>query len=123
MATPAEISIASACWNCIPDKLAALLYLLATNAGMSDPATVAANSACWSCVPDKWAAALYLLDNGGSGGGGGGGGTGCALSTNGDPEGVLTATCSPAIAVDPATQAIYLFTGVAGTNTGWALKV
>lgn len=122
MASPNDISVAAACFACIPDKLSAFIYLLAVNAGVTDPATIAANSACYACIPDKWSAILYLLDNGGSGGGGSGG-TGCVLETSGDPEGVLTSNCSPALAVDPATQAIYLFTGVAGTNTGWALKV
>lgn len=50
-------------------------------------------------------------------------GSGCVATTNGDPEGVLTSNCTPALAVDPNTKAIYLFTGVAGTNTGWELKV
>lgn len=49
--------------------------------------------------------------------------SGCVPTTNGDPEGVLISACSPALAVDPNTSAIYLFTGVAGTNTGWNLKV
>ena len=50
-------------------------------------------------------------------------GNGCLPSTNGDPEGVLTSPCSPALAVDPATKAVYLYTGAAGGNTGWELKV
>lgn len=90
---------------------------------MLTPEQIAVNSACYSCVADKWAAIIYLLSLGSGGGGGGGTGNGCAISTNGDPEGVLVSTCSPAIAVDPATKAIYLFTGTAGTNTGWTLKV
>jgi hypothetical protein len=70
MATPQDIATGAACYACIPDKLAALLYILATNAGMT-PQEIATGSACYSCIPDKLAAVLYLLDSGGSGGGGG----------------------------------------------------
>ncbi len=99
--------------------MAGLLYILGTNAGMS-PEEVSIGSTCWSCVSDKWAALLFLLANGG---GGGSSGTGCVLPTSGDPEGVLVSPCSPALAIDPGTSAIYIFTGTAGTNTGWALKI
>lgn len=124
MATPAEIAAASSCFRCISDFEAALLYLLATNAGIMDPATIAANSACYRCIPDFEAAVLYLLDNGGSGGGSGGdAGVGSVLLTTGDPEGVLTAPTAAAIAYDAATGATYEYTGVAGGNTGWVFKV
>lgn len=128
MATTSELLDEAKCIDCaIPDgmKLSVLISLFASIAGVSaDPNTLMANAACIDCAipPGMQMAVLISLAEDISGGGGTGG-TGCALPTNGDPEGVLTATCSPAIAVDPATQAIYLFTGVAGTNTGWALKV
>lgn len=124
--TTTELAEASKCIDlCIPDgqKLAVIIYLLAVQAGVSaDPSTLVANAACIdNCIPDgfKPAVIIDLLNTIAANGAA----TGCALQTNGNPEGVLTANCSPAIAVDPATQAIYLFTGVAGTNTGWALKV
>lgn len=123
MASPEEIANGARCMACIPNKQEALLYLLAQIAGVTDPAIIAENARCYSCIPNKQEAMIYLLDTIAINGGGGGSGAGCMLETNGDPEGVLTSSCSPALAVDPATSAIYLFTGVAGTNTGWALKV
>lgn len=94
--------------------MSALLYLLASNAGMSDPATVAANSACWACISDKWAAALYLLDNGGSGGGGGSGsGVTCG---SGAPVAAPSSGCG--IYLDTDTNALYVY-----TNGAWTLKV
>jgi hypothetical protein len=89
MATPQEIATGAACFSCIPDKLAALLYLLATNAGMTDPQAIATASACYSCIPDKLAAILYLLD----GGGGGGGGGGESLCGAVDPVAAPSGTC------------------------------
>lgn len=123
MASPETIAAGASCFTCIPNKQEAIIYLLAQIAGVTDPATIAAGASCYTCIPNKQEAILFLLDAIMTGGGGGGGGTGCMLETNGDPEGVLTSNCTPALAVDPATSAIYLFTGVAGTNTGWALKV
>lgn len=69
MATPQAIATAASCYSCLPDPLAALIYLLAQNAGVTDPQTIATNAACYSCLPDKMAAILYLLDSGGSAGG------------------------------------------------------
>lgn len=124
MASPETIAAGASCFTCIPNKQEALLYLLAQIAGVTDPAIIAENARCYACIPNKQEAMLYLLDTiAVNGGGGSGAGAGCMLTTNGDPEGVLTSTCTPALAVDPSTSAIYLFTGVAGANTGWALKV
>lgn len=83
MATPQEIATGATCFACIPDKLAALIYILATNAGMTDPQTIATASACYSCIPDKLAAILYLLDGGG--GGGSGGSSNCGIVDPVDP--------------------------------------
>jgi len=126
MATPSEIAAGATCYACVPNKMDALLYLFATIAGVADPATIAANAACYACIPNKEDALLYLADliaTNGTGGGGGGAAAGCMPTTAGNPEGVLVSTCTPSLAVDPATSAIYLFTGVAGTSVGWALKV
>lgn len=121
--SPAEIAALSACFRCIADRQSALLYLLATIAGVTVDQIVA-GSACYRCVTDFQSAELFLLNTIVTNGTGGGGAeAGCMPSTSGDPEGVLVSTCSPALAVDPATSAIYLFTGVAGTSVGWALKV
>lgn len=120
MATPAEIAEASNCYRCIGDQQAALLYVFATIAGMT-PEQIQTGSSCFKCIGDPMSALVYLADQilqAGSGGA-----TGCVPTTSGDPEGVLVSTCTPALAVDPATSAIYLFTGVAGTSVGWALKV
>lgn len=81
MATPQAIATGAECFSCIPDKWAALIYLLATNAGVTDPQTISTASECYTCIPDKLAAILYLLDNGG--GGGGGGGTGDIIALTG----------------------------------------
>lgn len=121
--TPEQVAALSACWKCLPDFRAALLFLLATNAGMTIEQVIA-GSACWRCLSDFQSAELFLLNEIVTNGtGGGGAGAGCMQSTSGDPEGVLVSSCTPALAVDPATSAIYLFTGVAGTSVGWSLKV
>lgn len=44
---------------------------------------------------------------------------GGVLASSGNPEGVLTAPSSPAVAGDCATGGLYLYCGVAGGNTGW----
>lgn len=80
MATPQAIVDGATCFTCIPDKLSALLYLLANNAGVTDLQTIIDGARCYSCIPDKWAAILYLLDNGGGGGGGGASGNIVALT-------------------------------------------
>lgn len=45
------------------------------------------------------------------------------LKTSGDPEGVLVCPTSAGLAYDPATQGLWGFDGVAGTNTGWVAIV
>lgn len=124
--TPSELAAASECLDCgIPDgmKLSVIIYLLSQIADVpADPTTLVASATCLDkCIPQgmKPAVIIDLLNTIQAAGST----TGCALSTSGDPQGVLVSTCTPAIAVDPATQAIYLFTGIAGTNNGWALKV
>lgn len=122
--TPAEIAALSACFSCIGDRQAAILFLLARIADVTIEEIIA-GSACFRCLSDFQAAELFLLNeivtNGT--GGGGGGGNGSVLLTNGDPEGVLVAPTAAAIAYDPANSATYEYTGVAGGNTGWIFKV
>ena len=122
--TTQEIIDGATCLDCaIPLglQLPVLIYVFARAAGVStDPQTLVDNAACISaCIPPGMQLAALL----GIQASGGGGGSGCALSTNGDPEGVLTSTCTPAIAIDPNTLALYVYTGLAGGNTGWTLKV
>lgn len=59
--TPEQVAALSACWRCLPDFRAALLFLLATNAGMTMEQVIA-GSACWRCIADFQAAELFLLN-------------------------------------------------------------
>lgn len=45
------------------------------------------------------------------------------LKTSGNPEGVLVCPTTAGLAYDPATQGLWGFNGVAGTNTGWVAIV
>lgn len=56
-------------------------------------------------------------------GGGGGGGAGQVSRTTGDPNGVVNATVSGAIAYDPATGKMWVFTGTAPSTSGWVLEL
>lgn len=60
--TPEQVAALSACWKCVPDFRAALLFLLATNAGMTMEQVIA-GSACWRCLADFQAAELFLLNS------------------------------------------------------------
>jgi hypothetical protein len=122
MAEPATIAAGASCFTCIPNKQEAILYLLATIAGVTDPATIAENARCYACIPNKQEAMLYLLDAIATGGGGGGA-SDLVQRTSGDPEGVRTSSTGVSIAYDPATGAVYEYTGAAGGNTGWVFKV
>lgn len=115
MATPAEITEADACFNCIEDKWSAALYLLngireAQGGAAMTAAEVAEAAAtnCWQCIDDRWSAALYLLEQI-LAGGGGGGGSGVVSSGAVDP------VAAPA---DPAVDNWYINT-VAGTGWLW----
>lgn len=135
--SPQELIADAACFTCISPGMqqlvnTALLCRIATalNPAMTcDVQTLVSEAACFTCIPPGMQALVntQLLCNiaGALTGSGGGSivGSGCLPSTNGDPEGVLVSPCSPALAVDPNTKAIYMFTGVAGTSVGWQLKV
>lgn len=105
MATPAEISIASACLACIPDKLSAMLYLLAVQAGVTDPATISANAACYACIPNKQDAVLYLLDQIAGGGSSG------SQVTCGDTDPVAAPTGSCVLYFNTESQELFAWDG------------
>lgn len=131
MIDPQPLLDSVACINCMGAsigqqlKIALLLQIAQAQGTAVNIQALLDQAACLVCIGVDLATALeiVLLSQIAAGGGGGGAGAGCMLSTAGDPEGVLTSTCTPALAVDPATKAIYLFTGTAGTNTGWILKI
>ena len=120
----------AACFECLPAGMrslldTALLCRIAQGLGMTcDVQTLLTDAACFSCLTpgERVLVQLQLLCNIAGGTGGGGIGAGCVLSTNGNPEGVLVSSCSPAFAIDPNSGALYIFTGTAGTNTGWTFK-
>lgn len=115
MATPSEIAGGATCFRCVPDQQSAILYLLATLAGVTDPSTIAANATCFRCVPDFESAMLYLLDVIATNGTGGGG-TGSVLCGAVAPVAAPTGTC--ALYYDTVTTALYYWDGAA-----WVLKV
>lgn len=63
-----QAAAVAASFSQMPDKLAAIIYLLNTNNMTAEAIQAAATP--FSFMPDKWAAILYLLANGAAGGGG-----------------------------------------------------
>lgn len=112
--TPEQVAALAACWRCVPDFRAALLFLLATNAGMTIEQVIA-GSACWRCVADFQAAELFLLNEIVTNGTGGGGGSGEVLCGAVDPVAPPTTTC--ALYFQTVSQALYAWDGAA-----WVLK-
>lgn len=113
MATPAEINELSRCFRCVGDFEAALLYLLATNAGIMDPAVINANSTCYRCVADFESAALYLLDSIATAGAATAGQVTCG---SGAPTVAPPSGCG--VYYDTDNDAVYIYRGGA-----WQLKV
>ncbi len=109
MATPSEISAASSCFGCIPDKDGAVLYLLSVLSGVTNIDTINAGAACFACIPDKQAAMLYLLANVSGGGGGASSGVQCAAV---GPSGVPTGNCG--LWVNTATGGLYVYNSGTG---------
>jgi hypothetical protein len=93
--TPEQIGAAAPGYSYIPDKLAAIIYLL--NSNNMTPEQIAVGAACYGYIPDKMAAILYLLANSGSGGGGT---TQLVTYTSGSPAAPPN-TSQPALAYDP----------------------
>jgi hypothetical protein len=60
--TPEEIAALSACFRCIADRQAALLFLLARIADVTIEEIIA-GSACFRCISDFNAAELFLLNS------------------------------------------------------------
>lgn len=60
--TPAEIAALSACFRCIADRQAALLFLLARIADVTIDEIVQ-GSACFRCIADFQSAELFLLNS------------------------------------------------------------
>lgn len=128
MATDATSLMASAaCYTCAPPgqwqlmKLGLLKQILLASSPMADTSATALmqHAACYACLPPgMWQLIeLGLLKQIAEGGGVGGGGG--VLSTTGDPEGVVSSSVSPSLAVDCNTGALYVYCGTAGGNTGW----
>lgn len=59
--TPEELAALSACFRCIQDRQAAILFLLAQIAGVTIDQIIA-GSACYRCLSDFQAAQLFLLN-------------------------------------------------------------
>lgn len=116
---PSSLVAESACINCsLTHKqiLAALLFVAATNAGMStNPTVLMAESACIQCgMTEKQILAALLYVNCAGGGGGAGGG----LVGTGSPQGAVTANSGTGY-LDTATGNFWWKASGTGTNTGW----
>lgn len=59
--TPEELAALSACYRCIGDRQAAILFLLARIADVTIEEIIA-GSACFRCLSDFQAAELFLLN-------------------------------------------------------------
>jgi hypothetical protein len=59
--TPEQLAALSACFRCVADRQAAILYLLATIAGVTVDQIIT-GSACYRCVVDFQSAELFLLN-------------------------------------------------------------
>lgn len=123
---PQSLLNGAPCLNCIglslaqQIKIALLLQIAQTQGTAVNVQSLIDQAGCLTCMGVDLGSAIeiVLLNIVAASAG-----AGCVPTTSGDPEGVLTSPCTPALAVDPATRAIYLYTGVAGGNTGWQLKV
>lgn len=114
--TPEQIAALSACFRCIADRQAAILFLLATIADMTIE-EIAAGSACYRCISDFQSAELFLLNTIATNGtGGGGSGSGSVLCGAVPPVAAPTGSC--ALYYDTVSTALYYWDGAA-----WQLKV
>ena len=129
MIDPQPLLDSVACINCLGAsigqqlKIALLLQIAEAQGTAVNIQALLDQAACLVCIGVDLVTAIEIVLLSQIAGGGGGSVTGCMPTTNRDPEGVLTSACTPALAIDPATKAIYLYTGLAGGNTGWELKV
>lgn len=112
--SPEEIAALSACFRCIGDRQAAILFLLATIADVTIEEIIA-GSACFRCLSDFQAAELFLLNEIVTNGTGGGGGSGEVLCGAVDPVAPPTGPC--ALYFQTVSQALYAWDGAA-----WVLK-
>lgn len=110
--TPAEIAALSACFRCIADRQAALLFLLARIADVTIDEIVQ-GSACFRCIADFQAAELFLLNSIATSGAAAAAAVTCGAVPPTDPP---AGTCG--IYYDTVTQAVYIWDGAA-----WVLKV
>lgn len=105
-------------WQLMQLGLLRQLVLAANPMADTSPSALMQQAACYTALPPGFwpllqlALLKLLVDGGGTGGGG-------VLSTTGDPEGVVSSSATPALAVDCNTGALYVYCGAAGGNTGW----
>jgi len=115
MATPAAIAGGATCFRCVPDQQSAILYLLATIAGVTSPSIIAANATCYRCVPDFESAMLYLLDTIATNAAAAAGQVSC-----GDVAPTTAPTNACTLYYDRVTTALYYWNATTAT---WILKV
>lgn len=113
--TPEELAALSACYRCVPDQRAAILFLLARIADVTIEEIIA-GSACFRCLSDFQAAQLFLLNTIATNGTGGGGGSGEVLCGAVPPVAAPATSC--ALYYDTVSTALYYWDGAA-----WQLKV
>lgn len=110
--TPSEIAALSACFSCIADRQAALLFLLATIADVTID-EINAGSACYRCIGDFASAELFLLNTIATNGASGGDAVTCGV---GAPVTAPASGCG--VYIDTATDAVYIY-----RLGAWSLKV
>lgn len=92
----------------MPDKLAAIIYLLNTNNMTANQIQAAATS--YSMMPDKMAAIIYLLANAS----GGGSGTGATFGDYGGGQPSFTPSSGVGLAVDTSNGTLWQY-----YNSAW----
>lgn len=110
--TPSEIAALSACFSCIADRQAALLFLLARIANVTID-QINAGAACYRCVADFTSAELFLLNTIATNAAAAAGQVTCGA---GAPVAAPANSC--AIYYDTTNDAVYIYRGGA-----WVLKV
>lgn len=109
-----EISALSSCYRCLPDRQAAILFLLATIADVTID-EINAGSACYRCVADFASAELFLLNTIATNGSTGGGSSGVTCGAV-DPVAAPAGSCG--LYYNTTSTALFYWDGAA-----WALKV
>lgn len=114
--TPEEIAALSACFRCVADRQAAVLFLLARIADVTIEEIIA-GSACFRCLSDFQAAQLFLLNTIATNGTGGGGGASDQVACGAvDPVAAPAGACG--LYYNTVSSALFYWDGAA-----WILKV